>query len=590
MSGSLQPEGASDASPGASSVASATSSDATRGTSSVASGGTTSVVRPNTSSGAIEGPSFGRAPADEASAAQPGVVYLVGGGPGDPGLLTVRGAELLATADVVLHDELVHPALLEGVREGADVRSVGKRGGDPASKQASQAAIERELVRLAREGKRVVRLKGGDPFLFGRGSEEAEALAAAGLRFEVVPGIPSPLGATAYAGISVTHRDLASSITIVSGTTRSGAPFDWRELAGLRGTLVVLMGMRRLDDVIRGLLVEARREPATPAAVIQWGTRPEQAVVTAPLGGIAERAREAGLASPAVIVVGAVASLRDALRWFDDRPLFGRRVLVTRPRGQAAATARLLRSRGAEPIPFPLIAIEPPPDVERVARAVRELGSYDVVAFTSDNGVAWTFRAIDEAGRDARAFGAARIAAIGPGTAAALAARGLVADIVPREYRGEGLAEAILADPHVAEKRAAGGRVRVLVPRALVAREVLPKTLAEAGCDVDVVPVYETRPASSADRARLIDALEQGRVDVVLLTSSSMADSLCGLLGERARELLARTLVASIGPITTATAERRGLIVGVTATVSTTAGLVEAIERHLASRALEPAR
>jgi uroporphyrinogen III methyltransferase/synthase len=516
-------------------------------------------------------------------AADPGVVYLVGGGPGDPGLITVRGAELLASADVVLHDELVHPALLDRVREGAEVRYVGKRGGDPDAKQASQAAIDAELVALAREGKRVVRLKGGDPFLFGRGSEEAETLAAAGVPFEIVPGVPSPLGATAYAGISVTHRDLASSVSFISATTRAGTELDWSEFAGVRGTLCVLMGMRRLEEVCERLVRDARRDPATPAAVIQWGTRPEQRVVEGRLDAVAALVRAGGLGSPAIVVVGPVVSLRRTLRWFDTRPLFGKRVLVTRPAGQAGATSEMLRRRGAEPIALPAIAIGPPPDPARVAQAARDLGGYDVVAFTSENGVTWFFRALDVEGRDARAFGRARVAAVGPGTAAALLPRGVRADIVPTEFVGEALAAAILADPEVAS-RLAQGRARVLVPRALVGREVLGERLRGAGCEVDVVPVYETRPAPLERRDELVRRLEARALDVVLLTSSSTADSVCDLLGARAPELLRGVVVASIGPVTSATATRRGLVVGVTAAISTSAGLVAALERHFGGR------
>jgi uroporphyrinogen III methyltransferase / synthase len=516
--------------------------------------------------------------------ARGGVVYLVGGGPGDPGLLTLRGAELLATADVVLHDELVHPALLEHVRDGAEVRYVGKRGGDPGAKQASQGAIDEALVELARAGRSVVRLKGGDPFLFGRGSEEAESLAAAGVPFEVVPGVPSPLGAAAYAGISLTHRDLASSVTFVSAATRAGAEFPFAELRAVRGTICVLMGMRRLGEVCDSLVRDAGRDPATPAAVIQWGTRAEQAVVEGRLDAIAALSRAAGLGSPAIVIVGAVVTLRRTLRWFDARPLFGKRVLVTRPAGQAAVTAELLRRQGADPIELPAIALFSPPDPALVTAAVCELDRYDVVAFTSENGVLYFFRELDAQGRDARAFGRARVAAIGTGTAAALLARGVRADIVPTEFRGEALADAILADPEVAAVLARG-RARVLVPRALVAREVLADRLQEKGCDVFVVPVYETRPASVERCAELTSRFEAGAVDAVLLTSSSTADSLCELLGPRAAELLTGVVVASIGPITTATAEKRGLTVAVTATVSTTAGLLAALERHFAGSA-----
>jgi uroporphyrinogen III methyltransferase/synthase len=511
--------------------------------------------------------------------AQPGVVYLVGAGPGDPGLITVRGDELVATADAILHDELVHPALLDRARPGADVRFVGKRGGDPEMRARTQGAIEADLVALARAGQRVVRLKGGDPFLFGRGSEEAEALVAAGVPFEVVPGIPSPTAAAAYAGISLTHRDLASSVTFVSATMRDGQPFPFAELREVRGTICVLMGMLRLDAVVAALIAEGGRAADAEVAVIQWGTRSEQRVVTGRLDAIAARVREAGLASPAVIVVGKVARLRSSLRWFDARPLFGKRVLVTRPAGQAGGTADLLRRKGAEPIELPAIQIGAPPDPARVVAAARALDGYDVVAFTSENGVSWFFRALDAEGLDARAFGKARLAAIGPGTAASLAARGVRADIVPGEFRGEGLADAILADPAVAA-RLAGRRVRVLVPRALVAREVLGEMLRDKGCEVDIVPVYETTPASAERAAELAARLEARALDVVMLTSSSTADSLCELLGPRAAELLRGVLVASIGPITTKTAEARGLTVGVTATESTIVGLLAALESH----------
>ncbi|WP_437306921.1 uroporphyrinogen-III C-methyltransferase [Sorangium sp. So ce388] len=525
-------------------------------------------------------------------AARPGVVYLVGAGPGDPGLFTQRGAELLATADVVLHDELVHPALLDGVREGAEVRSVGKRGGDRVVKDAKQAEIDAELVALGLAGRSVVRLKGGDPFLFGRGSEEAEALARAGVPFEVVPGVCSPLGATAYAGISLTHRNIASSVMIVSGVTRAGKGFDWSELASVRGTICVLMGMQALDTVVAGLTGPGRRDPATPAAAIQWGTRADQRVVTTRLDELPRRAREAGLQSPAVIVVGAVTRLRDALRWFDRKPLFGKRVLVTRPRHQARSTSRLIRLRGGEAVELATIEIHPPPDPARVTEAVRGLSGYDAVVFTSENGVACFFREMERLGLDARAFGSARLAAIGVGTAAALAARGVRADIVPGEFRGEELAQALLADPALAERLAArAGRpdVRVLLPRALVAREVLPERLRAAGCEVDVVPVYETRPASTERREELLRALSAGAIDVVLLTSSSTVDSLCDLLGEGAAARLDGVLLASIGPITTATAEKRGLRIGVTAEVSTTAGLLDALDRYFAAQQAVPA-
>jgi uroporphyrinogen III methyltransferase/synthase len=513
-----------------------------------------------------------------AGAAVGGTVYLVGAGPGDVGLLTLRAAELLATADVVLHDELVHPAIVARARPGAEVRSVGKRGGDRVAKQASQDAIDRELVALGEAGRAVVRLKGGDPFLFGRGSEEAEALASARVPFEVVPGVPSPLAATAYAGISVTHRDLASSVTFVSGTTRAGAPYDYAELASVRGTICVLMGMHRLDEVTARLVHDARKPPDTPCAVIQWGTRSDQRVAEGTLETLAATARAEGVESPAIIVVGPVAKLRRALRWFDARPLFGRRVLVARAAHQASSTCDLLRARGAEPVAFPLLEIHPPPDLEAVARAVADLGSYDLVAFTSENAVEQTFAAIDRAGRDARALGAARVAAIGPGTAAALARFGVRADVAPeRDLRGEALAQAIV------DAWAGHAPPRVLVPRALVAREALVDALRAHGASVDVVAVYETRPASASRRAELVAMLEARRLDAILLTSGSTADHLVDLLGDGARALLDGVALASIGPVTTRAAEARGLDVALTAAESTIVSLVDALERHLAA-------
>lgn len=525
--------------------------------------------------------------ADGAPGAQPGTVYLVGAGPGDPELVTVRGAALLASADAVLHDELVHPALLSLVKPGAIIRFVGKRGGAPTEKQARQEEIDSALVALAREGRSVVRLKGGDPFLFGRGSEEAEVLARAGVPFEIVPGVTAALGATAYAGISLTHRDLASSVTIVSGTTRAGRPFDFTEIAGVSGTICVLMGMRRIEEVTRGLVEGARKDPSTPSAVIHRGTFAEQRTVTGRLDEVAAAARAAGLTNPALIVVGAVTELRKTIRWFDVRPLFGKRVLVTRAEGQAEDTARLLRRRGAEPVVIPTIVLRDPPDPARVTQAIHELATYDLVAFTSENGVARFFSGLRASGRDARAFASARIAAIGAGTASALAARGILADVVPGSFVGEALAQAIL-DALGSTRRPDGTPVRVLLPRAKVAREVVPDTLRAAGCTVDVVPVYETVPPPPDRRDALVRMLEERTLDVVMLTSSSTAENLCDLLGDRAPELLRHTLVASIGPVTTRTAGKRGLEVAVTSATSTVPGLIAAIESHLGAAANEP--
>ena len=378
-------------------------------------------------------------------------------------------------------------------------------------------------------------------------------------------------------------------VRATSGTTRAGRPFDFREIAGVSGTICVLMGMRRIEDVTRGLIEDAGKDPSTPAAVIEQGTRAEQRTVTGRLDAIAALARAAAMANPALIVVGPVVALREKIRWFDDRPLFGQRVLVVRAEGQSEDTARLVRRRGGDPILFPAIVLQPPPDPGRVTRAAHEVGSYDLVAFTSENGVTRFLGRLREEGLDARAFGRAKIAAIGSGTAAALGPWGLVADIVPKDFVGEALAKSILDALGGSGRKPDGTPVRVLIPRALVAREVVPDVLRAAGCEVDVVPVYETVAPPPERREALRALLEARRVDVGMLTSSSTVTHLVDLVGEGAADLLAPVLLASIGPITTDTATKRGLTVAVTAEVSTVPGLLASIEEHLARTARAPA-
>jgi uroporphyrinogen III methyltransferase/synthase len=495
-----------------------------------------------------------------------GKVWLVGAGPGDPGLITVRGLEVLRAADVVLFDRLAHPALLD-VANRAEHHDVGKRFGDPRSKQED---INAQMIAFARAGKRVVRLKGGDPLLFARGAEEAIALADAGIPFEIVPGISSPVAAAAFAGISLTHRDLSSSTTFITGSDRAGkdwSPESWKRLATATDTICVLMGMKRIEEITQAL-IDGGRSADTPAAVIQWGARPEQRVVVARLADVAQKAREEELTNPAVIVVGEVVGLREKLRWYDTQPLFGRRVLVPRPAGQAERTARALRERGAEPRVVPVIEIAPPPDPAPLESACTRLGEYDWVLFTSANGVERLFAALERAGRDARAFGSSKVGVIGPRTADALARFGIRADRVAEEHVGEGLARDVLAF---------GTPRRVLIVRALVARDALPTLLREAGAGVDVVAAYETRPS---DPESLVELVQTGEVDTVLFTSSSTVTATVERLGPRAAALLGKLTVASIGPITTRTAEERGVRVDVTATTFTVDGLLDALERH----------
>lgn len=499
----------------------------------------------------------------------PGKVWLVGAGPGDPDLITVRGREVLQQAEVVLHDALAHAALLE-LCPRAQIVNVGKRFGRPS---AEQGEIVRVMIEHARKGQRVVRLKGGDPFLFARGAEEALALKDAAIEFEIVPGISSPVGTAAFAGFPLTHRDFSSSVTFITGSDRAGkhwSPTDWAKLAASNDTLCVLMGMRRIAEICAAL-IEGGKAAATPAAVVQWGARPEQRVVQAPLVELAAAASRAGLANPAVIVVGQVVTLRDSLNWYDSRPLFGKRLLVPRPRHQATQTARAIRLRGASPVIQPAIEIHPPPDRERLRQALDELQAYDWVVFTSTNGVERCFAELDASGRDARAFARSKIAAIGPKTAAALRHHGIIADLVAEQYVGEALAEAMIAT----------GRLgRVMLLRALEARELLPASLREAGAAVDVVAAYRTQLVSGTARDALRSAVVDGRLDGVLLTSSSMVNSLLDALGPDARAALEGTVVASIGPVTTKTAADRGLPVDVTADTYTVDGLLDALEQY----------
>lgn len=508
-----------------------------------------------------------------------GKVWLVGAGPGDPGLITWRGVRILESCEVVLHDALSHPALLELCPQ-AEIVDVGKRFGQPS---AAQPAITARLIDLARAGKRVVRLKGGDPLLFARGAEEALALADAGIPFEIVPGIPSPMAASAYAGISLTHRELSSSVTLITGSDREGqewSPEAWRKLATATGTICVLMGMRRIEAITQAI-IDGGRDPATPAAVVQWAARPNQRVVDGTLSNIAERVRAADVTNPAIIIVGDVVGLRGSMAWFDRRRLFGKRILVPRPAHQARDTAWAIRERGAEPVVAPAITIGPAPDAEGLRRAVRSAAGKDWVVFTSSNGVERFFDVIDELGLDARAFGSAKIAVIGPRTGAALRARGLRADVMAREYVAESLVETLL---EFQGRRPLG---RVLLARAQVARDVVPEQLRAAGAEVEVVAAYETHAVAGAEAARLAE-LVRDSVDVVLLTSSSMATSLAAALEPLGTNLPRHVTVGCIGPVTAQTAQALGLRVDVVAQRYTVDGLLDELESWFAGAAASP--
>jgi uroporphyrinogen III methyltransferase / synthase len=500
--------------------------------------------------------------------ARPGTVYLVGGGPGDPGLVTTRAVELVASADVILHDRLAPPELLSSARAGAELRDVGKRPGAATS----QEEINRELVELARSGRAVVRLKGGDPFVFGRGGEEALALAQAGVPYEVIPGVTAGIAAPAYAGIPVTHRGLASAVALVTGHEDPEKPdsaVDWEALARFPGTLVMYMGVRTLPE-IAGRLIAAGRDAAEPAAVVSRGTRPDQRAVTATLAEIAARAREAGVEPPAVSVIGAVAELAPTLGWLGRCPLQGEVVAVTRARAQASGLAARIRALGAEAVEVPAIRIEPRPLEGELARAIEELEVYSLVCLTSPNGAALLLDAMAERGLDARALAGATVAAIGPGTAAELARRGIRADVVPERSVAEALVEALASVP-------LDGR-RALVARAAEARDVLPDALRSRGALVDVVALYDTVAERLDDAGRA--ALR--RATYVTFTSSSTVRFLCEAGGDGL--LAAGARVVSIGPVTSAAARERGLEVHVEAERHDVDGLVDALVGDAAAR------
>lgn len=501
-------------------------------------------------------------------------VTLIGAGPGDPELITLRGVRALGAADLVLCDALVHPGLLRHCAADAEIRFVGKRAGRKSPKQKE---ITDQLIEAARAGKNVVRLKGGDPLLFGRGSEEAEALADAEVDFEIIPGVPSVMGAGAFAGITLTHRELSSSVALLTATEspdKEGDGHDWGRLATATDTLVIFMGVRKLASLMQQLIANGRAAE-TPAAIVQSASLPDQRVVVGTVGTIADRAKEEGIGTPALTIVGSVVSLRPWLSWSERRPLFGRRILVTRPAEQAPAFARALRDAGAEPIEWPAIRIADPEDSAPLRSAVGNLSRYDWIVFTSANGVTRFFRELERQGGDSRWLGRCRIATIGPKTANALTAYGLRSDRTPDEFRGEAVAETLLAE------MPSPATTRILLPRAAVAREVLPDTLRAAGAEVDVVAAY--RSASPDDDA--IEAIRgrfaAGEVDVVTFTSPSTVEQLLEALGEL-RPRLETVCIASIGPITTKRAEELGLTVHITASPYTTDGLLEALSAHFA--------
>ncbi len=480
-----------------------------------------------------------------------GKVWLVGAGPGDPGLITVKGAKCLAQAQVVVFDFLAGESLLKEVSPSAEVIYVGKKGGDHT---LPQEEINRLIIKKAREGKTVVRLKGGDPFIFGRGGEEAEELARAGIPFEIVPGVTSAIAVPAYAGIPLTHRAHTSAVTFATGhedPLKDGSRLNYQVLAQGGGTLVFLMGIKNLTTITRNLL-DHGKPPETPAAVIRWGTTPEQETLVGTLRTIGPLVREKGLKPPGILVVGEVVRLRESLNWYESRPLFGRTILVTRTREQASIFAQYLEDLGARVIQFPTIEVVPPRDWGPLDKALARLKSFDWVLFTSQNGVRFFFERLTAGGKDVRALASARLGCIGEKTAWALKEKGFKVDLIPDAFQAEGLIAAL------ARRRLKGKRI--LIPRAKEAREILPEELARRGAKVTVVAAYETR-MPRASLKEILPRLEAGDIGALAFTSSSTVRNFCKMMGKKPLESLKKRMVAAcIGPVTRKTAEQAGFL------------------------------
>ena len=494
-------------------------------------------------------------------------VYLIGAGPGDPGLLTCKGRQVLSEADVVVYDYLSSDELLALARPDAEFIYVGKIAGNHAMKQGD---INKLLIRKAKEGKIVARLKGGDPYIFGRGGEEAEELVDAGVPFEEIPGISSSIAGPAYAGIPLTHRAYSSSVTIITGhedPTKPGSVHNWNALARSASTLVFLMGMKNLPE-IAAKLMEAGMSGDTPAALVYWGTTARQRSLASTLADLPDAAVREGFKNPSIIVVGDVVKLKDKLDWFEKKPLFGRTVVVTRAREQASDSAALLAAKGARVIQFPTIKIVPMEDYAALDEAVGRLSRYGWVVFTSVNGVRFFRERLLALHLDARALGSVKVAAIGPATAKAVEAMGIRPDLVPSSYVAEAVAEAML-------KLGMKGQ-KVLLPRAEEARDVLPRALREAGAEVDVIAAYRNVP-SDDNREKVMEALEEGSLDCVTFGSSSTVRNFLASIPLDELKKHPGVRFAAIGPVTAETMRSLGLTPDIQPEKFTIPGMVDAV-------------
>lgn len=499
-----------------------------------------------------------------------GMVYLIGAGPGDPVLITVKGMACLKKADVVIYDYLANAELLKATKEGAELIYVGKKGGEHT---LPQREINSLMIEKVQEGKIVARLKGGDPFIFGRGGEEAEELAQEGIPFQIVPGVTSAIAVPAYAGIPLTHREYASTVAFITGHEdphKEKSQINWRQISTGVGTLVFLMGGSNLFYIIEELLQNGR-DQETPIAIIRWGTLPEQETTVGTLETIKNIVAEKKIQPPVIVLVGEVVKLRERLNWFEKLPLFGKRILVTRAREQASELTEQLQELGAYPLEFPTIEIIPPASWADVDHCLEQMVTYDWIIFTSVNGVKFFLSRLLALGRDIRDLKGPKICAIGPKTAEALKNLNLQVDYVPKEYRAESILQGLRCINLKGK--------RFLIPRAKIARDLLPEELRQAGALVEVVEVYQTvLPKKNKDKIRHL--LEEKWLSAITFTSSSTVSNFVEILGEEVKELTAGIPIASIGPITAAKAKSFGLETAIMPREYTIPSLVEALVEY----------
>ena len=499
-----------------------------------------------------------------------GKVYLTGAGPGAKDLISIRAIEKIKEADVIIYDYLANKEFLKFTKDNAEIIYAGKQGG---AHTLTQDEINKLIIKKAKEGKIVVRLKGGDPFIFGRGGEEAEELVKENIPFEVIPGITAASAATSYAGIPLTHRDYTASVAFITGHEREDSEYSkikWDKIATGIGTLVFYMGVKNLPYIVEKL-IENGRSPDTPVALIRWGTMPYQETVTGNLSNIVEIVKEKNLKPPAIIVVGEVVKLREKLRWFDIKPLFGKKIVVTRAREQASKLVKILEEEGAHVIEFPTIEIVEPEDYSELDRAIENIKKYDWIIFTSVNGVKFFLNRLKYHKKDIRILDGIKICAIGPKTAEIFENFGIIPDFIPEKYQAEYIIQGML-------KIGIKGK-KFLLPRAKVAREILPQKIKEHGGEIDVVTVYETKMPDT-NKAEIIDLLKNGSIDYITFTSSSTVKNFIEII-ENKLDLLKNVKLVSIGPITSNTLKEYGLFPSIEAKKFTIEGIKEAILENI---------